>query len=208
MTVQQIYTSYTIPPNLQKHQVRVASLAQLFLEQWSGVKLDEQYITLACLFHDMANIIKFDFTKPPLFPDEVKNNEYWKNIQMDTVKKYGENIHAATLTIAKEIGLVKPVVRLIENLEWDNVANVLHHQDYESALAIYSDMRIGPFGILSLRDRLENLQSRNISSNLTAITKSAALLEQEMQKHLRIHVDSITDSLLEEKFERLFDLDV
>jgi len=41
MTVKQIYNQYLIPPNLQKHMLRVAALSLVLTENWKEDGLDK-----------------------------------------------------------------------------------------------------------------------------------------------------------------------
>ena len=115
MDLQKIYNQYNIPLNLQRHMLRVASLAQIITEDWQGAKIDQQAIIQACLFHDMANIIKFNFDRPALFEEEQNKTAYWKSIQKKVIKKYGNNLHLATLQICQEISLSPKVLTLKNN---------------------------------------------------------------------------------------------
>jgi len=208
MDVKQIYNAYKIPPNLQKHMLRVAALSHIIIKNWRANKLDKESIILTCLFHDMANIIKFDFKKPSLFKEEENQLDYWKKVRDDFLQKYGTDIHKATLNICQEIGLTKQTLQLIEELEWNNSLNKIQQNDFESMICIYSDMRIGPHGILPLQERLINLQTRNSSFDFEFIEKSAVALEKEVQKHISISVNSINDTELNEKFEQLLRINI
>ena len=66
--VQEIYDAYRIMPSLQLHQLRVGAAGKLIAEHFSD-SLDERSVVLACLFHDMGNIIKSDLVT---FPDFVE----------------------------------------------------------------------------------------------------------------------------------------
>lgn len=208
MNVKQAYTKYKIPPNLQKHMLRVSALSEILSENWNGVLSDTKSLTLACLFHDMANIIKFNFDKPMLFNNENKRANYWKNVQKDYLRKYGQDVHRATLLICKELDLPKPVLTLIAKLEWNNTLLVLKKENFVSALSIYCDMRIGPFGILPLKERLENLQTRNQEFDIKSVRESANLLEKTLQKHITVDINMISNSLINKRFARLLKLDI
>lgn len=203
MQVSEIYIRYNIPPNLQKHMLRVAALSSLIVENWTNGKPDKTSIIYACLFHDMANIIKFDFDKPLLFEEEKDRIRYWKKIQKEVVQKYGKDIHKATLTICKEIAISEKAQMLVNKLIWSNSLSIIKRQDFESAICIYSDMRIGPFGILPLRERLKNLQTRNSTFDFDFINNSATALEYVIQKNISIPIESITDTRLNKQFNRL-----
>jgi hypothetical protein len=208
MNVQVVYEKYTIPPNLQKHMLRVAALSQVITESWIGPVIDNKSILLTCLFHDMANIIKFNFSKPSLFKEDDAQADYWKKIQVKFVKKYGSNIHVATQVIAKEMGLTPQVVGLIKKLEWENIMRVIEDEEYESALTIYCDMRMGPYGILPLQERLDNLKIRTTFTDSAFYKKAAPRLEAMLQKYISIPLDSIDDIKLNKLFTELQKLEV
>ena len=203
MNVQQVYAHYKIPLNLQQHMLRVAALSQVLIENWKNEKFDKESIALACLFHDMANIIKYDFSKTDLFKEEKNEVEYWKMIQEETIKKYGNNIHKATIKICHEINLPDKVIQLVENLEWNNAMKAVEQKDFESAICIYSDMRIGPFGILLLQDRLINLRTRDKSYDFISTSEAAKQLEKILQNNISIRVNFINNSDLNCKFNNL-----
>lgn len=208
MKVKQIYGKYKIPPNLQKHLLRVTALSQILVEKWKKGNLDRKSITLACLFHDMANIIKFDFTKPQLFKEEEKKAGDWKKVQASVIRKYGRNIHLATLKICKEIGLPDKALNIIEDLDWNDTLKILRENNFNSAIPIYCDMRIGPFGIMFLKDRLRDLEGRNKSYDMLFIAKAANFLEKTLQKEISIDVNSIDDYQLHKRFSNLLSLDL
>lgn len=208
MNVQQAYDKYTIPPNLQKHMLRVAALSQIITESWRGHVIDKSSIIFTCLFHDMANIIKFDFSKPLLFKEEESRSEYWKKVQLHFVEKYGPNIHEATQTITKEMCSTPNVVSLIQKLEWENIQRVINNYDFESAITIYCDMRVGPHGILPLQDRLNNLKTRTTFTDSAFYEKAATQLEIMLQKYISIPLNSISDAQLNERFAVLLKLKI
>ncbi len=208
MDLQKIYNQYNIPLNLQRHMLRVASLAQIITEDWQGAKIDQQAIIQACLFHDMANIIKFNFDRPALFEEEQNKTAYWKSIQKKVIKKYGNNLHLATLQICQEISLSPKVLTLINNLEWENIPQILRQNDFECALSIYCDMRIGPFGILSLQERLTNLQSRSSIFDFVQLKNNSLLLENSLIEKISIDVNQITDKQINSRFKNLMKITI
>lgn len=206
MNVQQIYNQYRISPNLQKHMLRVTGLCQMILENWQGERLDKNSVITACLFHDMANVIKFNLNKPSLFKEEGEQIEYWKKVQKEYIKKYGNDVHKATLIIGKEIGLSEKVLKIIKNLECDNTQKLLKEQNLESLIPIYCDMRIGPFGIMTLEERINNLKTRNNTHDFSEIIKSAVLLEKILQTKILININNINDKQLNERFVKLLSI--
>ena len=152
--------------------------------------------------------IKFDFSKPSLFKEEADKVEYWKKVQLHFVEKYGPNIHEATQAIAKEVELAPHVVGLIKKLEWENIQRVIDNQDFESAITIYCDMRVGPYGILPLQDRLNNLKVRTTFTDHAFYEKAAPRLETVLQKYVSLPLNGINDIQLTDRFEALLKLEV
>lgn len=206
MLVQQLYEQLQIPPNLQEHQLRVGALLKILCQNWQGEPLDSQSITLAGLFHDAANILKFDFSKPALLGSEVKNLNHWRQVQTTIRQQYGDNIHLATLAMCREIYLSAEALRIIKDLEWDRTESVLKIHDWPVALAIYADMRVGPFGILSYQDRIFDLHTRKPLSNYQELLDLALQLETQLQTKISITITTVTDLDLEKHFSSLRNL--
>ena len=81
MKISEIYRKYRIPPQLQLHQLRVASIAKYICDNLK-VPVDIEEVVSADLLHDMGNIIKFDLS---LFPEylEPEGLEYWQGVKND-----------------------------------------------------------------------------------------------------------------------------
>ena len=60
-SINKIYTQFRIPPNLQQHMFRVASVAKIICNNWTGKELNQNDIVCVCLIHDLGNIVKYDF---------------------------------------------------------------------------------------------------------------------------------------------------
>jgi hypothetical protein len=159
-TAQEIYDAYRIMPTLRLHQLRVAAVGKMITDHFSGL-LDAPSVILACLFHDMGNIIKFDFDFSPLLQlTEPEGVEYWRTVQEEWIAKYGSDEHAASNWIAKEIGLPEPVRTLIDETRFSRLEAARDSAPFESKIVKYSDLRAGPFGVVPLADRLEEGRSR------------------------------------------------
>lgn len=194
MTVLDIYRRYDIPGNLEKHMLRVAAVSRILTDHWHHSDMDQDAVVTACLLHDMANIIKFRFDRPPLFREEASEQDYWRQVRERMVRLYGDNVHHATLTICREIGIGSEPYRIISEMDWRNVPAILAHRDYPSAIAVYSDMRVGPHGVMSLSDRIGNLQSRNPDHDLSDIPSSAVQLETTLRSFIAIDPSHIDDT--------------
>lgn len=145
-------------PQLQLHMLRVAAVAQQICDNLEA-KVSQENIITACLFHDMGNIVKFDLKRFPEFL-EPEGLEYWQEVKNETELKYQTNdAHTANLKITKEIGLRREVINLIDKIGFKYVSD---SKDSNLAIQIctYSDMRVGPHGILTLEERLEDGRKR------------------------------------------------
>jgi hypothetical protein len=158
MTIQQVYDHYHLMKNLQIHQYRVAGVAQMICDHFSP-SLERENILLACLLHDMGNIIKFDLG---FFPDTVQPEglEYWQKVQQEYIDKYGTNEHLATLAICRELGVSERVIELISSISFTNGKENFESPDLSRKICDYADTRVTPFGVVSLEDRLADLEKR------------------------------------------------
>ena len=168
-TAQEVYGHYDIMPALQLHQLRVAAVAKLVAEALE-TKVNTNHIVLACLFHDMGNIIKMDLKKFPEFRAD-KGEEVWKKIQASFIEKYGRNAHAGNVAIAKEIGLPEETVALIDGISFSNLDKIVASNSWEQKICEYADTRVGPYGVLSLKERLAEARSRYIESGKSYYTE-------------------------------------
>lgn len=185
MTIQDIYTNYRITPSLQLHQLRVASVAKYLSDNIKQAQDQQIEIVLACLLHDMGNIIKFNMD---LFPEffEPEGRDYWKKVKQEFVNKYGSDEHVATMEIAQEVlqsachftlivaaGDARPtkntregtfdsrrVIELIDAIGFSEAKQNAEQADFGRKIAAYSDMRVEPHGVTSLDARLADGNKR------------------------------------------------
>ena len=157
-TAQEIYTEYKIMPSLQLHQLRVASVARLVCDNLK-IPIDADNVILACLFHDMGNIIKSDIAYFPEFT-KPEGTEYWERMKTEFVETYGTDHHIATASIAKKIGLPARAIELIDGIGYSKMSAIVSSSDLEQKIAEYADTRVGPQGVLSLKKRLAEGRAR------------------------------------------------
>jgi HD superfamily phosphodiesterase len=186
-------------PNLQEHMLRVAAVASLICDNFNESLPKEEIIT-ACLFHDMGNIIKFKWDSPlGLLEPKL---EYWKKVQSEYIERYGENVHEATLSILRELGL-KPIISVIESFDSNNPYdsdNILKNNNWVVKICLYSDERVAPFGVTSIEERLienrKRLENRGIlmsEEKYIFIKNSLLELEQQIFSKCKINPSYITD---------------
>ena len=157
MNISDVYKKYEIPPNLADHQLTVAGVAALICEKTCKESKDE--VVLACLLHDMGNIIKFDLDRK-IPGAEIENINYWKAVKQKFIEKYGDDEHVATMEIAAEIGVNDKIMKLIDAVGFRHSLDTLSSGDISKMIAGYSDMRVAPHGVVSLESRLSDLTKR------------------------------------------------
>ena len=215
-TIRQIYDEYKIMPSLQLHQLRVAAVAKMICANLQK-PIDADAAVLACLFHDMGNILKFNLAYFPEFL-EPKRLEYWKSVKEEFAKKYGTNQHEASEKIAKEIGLPETVINCISAVGFSKASEILAGDSWEKKICEYSDMRVGPFGVLTLSDRIMDGRKRYITrgeTNPTSIAKTDGKFDElfrlllELEKQIfasaKIKPEDITDGAIQTTVEELKD---
>jgi hypothetical protein len=207
MTTQDLYNRYPIPKNLQAHMLRVAALAKIITDHWVGPNINQDSVVKACLFHDAGKLVKFDLNQTNMFEAGDHDLEYWRERQQEMIEKFGKEEHPATHGVVTEMGLPEATIELIEKMEWSDIDKHAENHDYEAGIAIYCDMRIGPFSLLTLSNRIANLKERRPDEDFTTFTQSGEKLEEMLQQNTSIDLNSITDDELVQSFESLLLLD-
>lgn len=160
--IRDIYAQYQVPPWLQLHQLRVAAAGKMVAESLP-VAIDTHLVVSACLLHDVGAIVKFDFTDgvstglKGLYPPE--DTARWIEVQRGMRERYGAREYEATATIIEEIGIGE-ALRVFGEMGLINLARTLRGGSREALVAQYGDMRVGPYGILPLADRLADVERR------------------------------------------------
>lgn len=156
--IQEIYEQYKIMPNLAMHQLRVASVISLIIQNLN-IEVDRDVAIQAGLLHDMGNIIKFDLNYFPDF-NEPLGLEHWQKVQNEYFEKYGTDEHEATQEILKELNINTRVVEIDDRMIFGNLCIDKEGNDWELKLLHYADMRVGPHGILAYEERMEDAVKR------------------------------------------------
>lgn len=208
MKVAQVYNKYQTPKSLQEHMLRVASLASILLDNWTGTSLDKDAIIKACTVHDIAKPMTFDLAKQARFGMSESDIEKLRQFQIEIKIKYGDIEHQATIGICREIGCDENTVRFVDNLEWKYIPRLLQEKDIVSLIPIYCDMRIGPKGILPLQVRLEELKKRVNGDDYEDNVKNGNAAEQEIMKNVSIDMTTITDMQLNQNLEKLLKIEL
>lgn len=203
-TAGDIYQQYKIMPNLQLHQLRVAAVGKIVCDNFNppaGTHINAQDIVLACLFHDMGNILKFDLT---VFPEalEPEGLAYWESVKKEFEEKYGKEQHSASKAIGREIGLPQSVLDIIESIRFSNLEEILAEPSFERKITEYSDCRVAPYGITSVRERFLDGRKRYIrhfpnaaenDEHYNALTRAGYEIEKRIFQHMPLSPEDIND---------------
>lgn len=157
MNILDVYKRYNILPMLQQHQLRVAGVAYTICTAQQLPETKE--VVTACLLHDMGNILKFDMVH---FLDafEPEGVEYWAAEKARMQQIYGTDEHAATVAIAKELGVSGLTLSIVDNIGFSHIPDLLEADNLPSMIGEYADMRVAPHGVVSLEERLEEARKR------------------------------------------------
>lgn len=208
MYITEIFQTYKIPPQLQLHQLQVAGVAKVILDNLDRKrKVDFSTVINACLIHDMGNIIKFDLS---LYPShlEPEGLSYWLDVQSEFISRYGEDEHEATYKIAKMLRVSEKVLYIIKNLGFSNAQNILASDNLELKIATYADQRVNFGEIVDMKERHiksrdRYLKRRNNQNNLDKgeeefekLSNAWREIEKEVFEQCRIRPEKITTKMI------------
>ena len=174
-------------------------------------------VLLECLFHDMGNIVKSDLD---YFPDFIQpeGREYWESVKKDFLEKYGAEQHTVNAAIAREIGLPQSAIEIMNSSGFGKVKTILENGSIELKICQYADMRVGPHGVLSLRDRLSEGRERykkkkssfstRSDAEFQSLAQAAHDLEEELFVGASIRPENINDAAVAPIIEKLWEYPV
>ena len=196
-----IYDEYKIMRTLREHMLRVAAVASLICDNFNE-PLPKEEIISACLLHDMGNIIKFKLEYFPEF-NKPEGLEYWQNVQNEYMEKYGDNEHEATIAIIQELGLPESVVELADKNRFSFLCRHCDSEDMSIKIIHYADSRVGPYGILSYSERMDDAKKRYENhKNIVQEAERQKLVAcgEDMEKQIfakcNIKPEDITDEII------------
>jgi hypothetical protein len=191
-------------PQLVAHQLRVAAVAYAITQEFFESLHDEELIS-ACLLHDMGNILKFDLS---LFPEYLtpQGRDYWEGVKEEYRVKYGSDEHAATLAIAREIGVSERTLSYIDAVGFWGVVENEKSDSFEKKIAAYADMRVAPYGITTLVERMDDANRRyatrwNEMGHESKVAASHAML-RSIEKQIFARASNTPDDITAEACEK------
>lgn len=213
MKISEIYKKFGIPPNLQQHMVWVASVAEFIANNWKDSQIDKSRLLKASLVHDLGNIVKFNFDKHPEFlGDEIKNINYWREKQTEIINKYGSDDHSVTQKMLNEIGLDSESIEVISTKSFANAVETSNTNNWYLKILLYSDMRVLPFGICTLEERLEDIMKRMpqyyTRPDINDLLNACRRVEIDIQKNITCDVDEINHQNLDKSKDNFMEIEI
>lgn len=206
MKIQEIYEKYKIPSFLQEHQLRVAAVASLLCKSIKNEEVDTDNIIKVCLLHDMGNIIKFDLDQN-IFDHNEEELNYLKEVKKEMISKYGPEEHIATKKIISELGLDKKIETGVDLIGFSKLQNTVEKGSIENKICSYSDMRVGPSGVISIDERMKDGENRYPEKSKKEYFKigkeSLYKIEKQIFSYMKILPQDISDASI---FEELIAL--
>ena len=160
MNILDIYKKYHLPEHLQMHMLRVAACAYLIIDHWNGEPLDKTAIIRVSLLHDMGNMVKI--------PEDFSKDEKFLKMRKKYFEKYGTDDHAINLEIGKQEGLTEKEMELLDGKRSRKNEQTFQSNSYERKICAYCDQRVAPYGVDSLKQRLEDAKQRCKNRPLSA----------------------------------------
>lgn len=199
MKIFEVYKTYTTPPNLQGHLLMVTKIILAICDSWKGKAIDKDNLVKAALLHDLANIVKFDFINHPEFlGPEVERIQFWIEQQKVIKEKYGTDDHEATKKMLEELGISQEVANIIVSKSFGNSILVSNSSNTEAKILLYADMRVGPFGIVTLRERLKDISTRlekyKNRPDLPNLIKACENIEKEIQASCTLDLGGLSET--------------
>jgi len=207
--IRSIYSRFPVHRALQEHMYRCAAFAELIADNWKGPVLDRPALIAYMLVHDLGNIVKCDFEAYAFYGDDVRSDpNSWKRRKRVTMTKYSDQARRVTLAFLHDLGVDNRVMDLVVKQDQGEERSVV--PDWECKVGTYSDMRIGPSGVVTLAERVADLLQRRAERKFTNKEDaqkvfdpvSREILEREVASQCTIPMEKIDDRAIEPYFRR------
>ena len=209
MNIIKIYQKYYIPQHLQMHMLRVAACSNLIIDNWNGKTIDKEAIIRVSLLHDMGNIVKIK--------EGQETDENFIKLRKKYIEKYGTNDHEINLEIAKKEGLNQKELQILDGKRSRKNEETLNSNSYEIKICAYCDQRVSPYGVCSLKERLEDAKQRYKDNELSVwsdnkkanyLIDCALGIEKQIMENCNIKPEEINDKTIERYIENLKSYDI
>jgi len=209
MNILEIYNKYYLPENLQMHMLRVAACSNLIIDNWNGPDIDKKAIIRVSLLHDMGNILKI--------PESCSSDESFIKIRKKYFERYGTNEHELNLEIGRLEGLTDKEIDILNGKRSRKNEETLKSNSYERKICAYCDQRVAPYGIVGIKERLEDAKIRYKNKPLSVWSNEEKAnhlidcslgIENQIMQYCAIKPKDITDKTIEDYINKLKEYDI
>ncbi len=209
MNILEIYNKYHLPENLQMHMLRVASCANLIIDNWKGPNIDKDAILRVSLLHDMGNIVKI--------PEDFSDDIGFKETRKRYFDKYGTNDHEINLEIGRKEGLTDKEMKILDGKRSRKNEETMKSSSYERKICAYCDQRVAPDGVVGIKERLEDAKERYKDKPLSVwsneekanfLIKCSLSIEEQIMQYCTIEPEDINDNSIKGYIEKLKEYDI
>lgn len=213
MIIKEIYERFGVPPNLAQHMLTVTKVCLFLKDHWIGPELDWDKVTKTAMLHDLGNVVKFDFDKYPEFlGPEISRVDYWKEVQKQTINKYGSDDHEATKIMLEEIEIEPEAINTILNKSFGRSVETAGSDNWYPKILLYADLRVLPNGIATLEERFADVRERMPKyverPDFVDLLNAGRKIEKQIQENMSIPVFEINREMVGESDEELLNFKV
>ncbi len=214
MIIQEMYNHFKLPYILQRHMYRVAAIGSYILAHGDETinEIDHQEIIKALLVHDLGNVVKFryheHFSEDSLLPYTLEES---KEMQQELRAQYGEDDHTATKNMLLEIGVQQKIIELTSYIGLSLIGKDLNMR---RIIINYADLRVAPQWIVSLSERLDDVEKRYApiwklsTEKMHKIRETMSREETTLFNHLTIEPIDIKATTIEEIIPTLHTINI
>jgi HD superfamily phosphodiesterase len=160
--IEALYDELDVPRNIREHMHRVAAVARYICTHWKGAPFNNDLVIAACLLHDVGNVLKMRYDTEEnlaMLGPERERVEYWKATSKVLQSQYANpnELRDALLTKAT---ISADVCELISRARGARMGTIMLEKYAEAAIYLYADNRVGPFGYVTLTERMADTERR------------------------------------------------
>ncbi len=201
--IKEIYQRMPVHRLLAMHMYRCASAAGWIHDRWSGPKVDRDTLIAYMLVHDLGNVVKSDFGENGLRDPVFLNPKGWERRKQETIERYGSDANTATGKMLDELHVCGTVRALVDRHSRNRRVLSGENTDWTSVIGEYADFRVGPFGVVTLKERVDDLRERYAGRGaawLVEIRESENVrfaVEAALGKHIREPLEALSERAIE-----------
>jgi hypothetical protein len=179
MLINEIYNKYHLFTGLKEHMVRVGSVVKQICNHSKTSLPEVDYMIEASLLHDMGNLLK---SKPGILLElyEPEGQAYWLAQKEAFSNLYGADEDIATKNIINEIGVSAKTLFYYNAFGHLAAYRVSQSGTLAEKIISYSDLRVGPYGVISLDERFSDIRKRYLNNNELSLEAKGVAERQAM----------------------------